>query len=1090
MRRGVKKNSKHTIKKVLRNNRKRSIRASLTWLIVLGYLVYIFLILMTRLPFMAEQYTEQSMPELIESHLYFNTDGKQSHYYIERVNSSAPARIDVFYYPQSNTLRTTLRNVKLLTIYCRSMYNDECKDVFGIDPSKNSNYYKWFFIEKNHLNVNINSDTDLEVLKFVDAPKPNSVMVNGKLLLEPNDYEYLPNQGIAISNVSAGSSTVDIYFKPNSDEVYGPIAKIVCNKMLIQVNEELELDGSSSYDTNPEGNITNYLWDFGDGNFTSGEQIVNYKYSTPGVFGIILTVVDDDYYIDQAYYNVTVTDSTELQIRGTVPNIILQEDSPTFTLDLRNYEPYSTEPESNYFWYITDEDSSIYSISGKNSSDDCILITPNQNRFGNDQVWLWLEELPGNGNRVCQKLWINITPVNDPPTIFGIPDITIRYEVPYTFNYFPYVRDVDTPIQDLVLNSSDPVRTTITGLNVTYTYPQSMVGDTVYVILTIWDGNSESSDVVAVWITDDWVPNLVTPLPDVYLDEGEVYLNYFDLDDYFMDPDNDTLYYSYGYTHVDVIINTNHSVDFYAPEDWNGKELTTFRATDPSGALVEDIISVVVRPINDPPIIQNIPNIVLRYNQDYIFDVSPYIYDEDNTFSELSLSTSDPEHIRIDENHHLTIILNYPYQPNIPYTATVTLTVTDGIDSSFQIITVYVNDNYPPVLVKPFKELILYEDEPKTDALNLNEYFEDSDGKILYFRAINNEMITIDFHVDGSIDIGSAPNWSGSELITFRAEDPDQAFAEGQIVIKVLPVNDPPVIYELPNLRFNQSESYKFDLYPYIFDTDNNITQLQIWLDDCEIDHEIHGTHIIFYATKPLTTTLTIHVSDGQGETTDKFLVEVTGEPEPKQSLFLEILILILIIVIMVICIVGVYYRNYKGNFDLSELFLIYQNGCLILHLSNEEIEREETDADIISAMFTAVQDFTRDSFAKDYQENENWALKKLEFHENIIMIDRGKYLYVAVIFTGRSGRKLGLQLKRMRSEIETKYADVLDDWSGEMDVLDDVQDIVNKYGIIAKTKLCTKALEPENKLGFSVGTYQTIHPSRKRTKQRTLKTK
>lgn len=192
----------------------------------------------------------------------------------------------------------------------------------------------------------------------------------------------------------------------------------------------------------------------------------------------------------------------------------------------------------------------------------------------------------------------------------------------------------------------------------------------------------------------------------------------------------------------------------------------------------------------------------------------------------------------------------------------------------------------------------------------------------------------------------------------------------------------------------------------------------------------------------------------------------------------------------MVICIVGVYYRNYKGNFDLSELFLIYQNGCLILHLSNEEIEREETDADIISAMFTAVQDFTRDSFAKDYQENENWALKKLEFHENIIMIDRGKYLYVAVIFTGRSGRKLGLQLKRMRSEIETKYADVLDDWSGEMDVLDDVQDIVNKYGIIAKTKLCTKALEPENKLGFSVGTYQTIHPSRKRTKQRTLKTK
>ncbi len=1035
-------------------------KVGLTWLVILGYLFYIFMVLIMRAPFLAEQYVENSIPEVVESHLTFYSDDRQSHYDVELVDDSTPGRIDVSYYSESNTLRVTIVNIKSLTIYARSMYNDECQDVFGFDPNKNSNYYKWFFIEKNHLNVNIESDNALDILKFIDVPKPYSVIVNSKTCTEGKEYRYISDEGVALSQINSGSTNVDIYFKAIEEKIKAPIALIKASKYLIQVDEEVELDGSESYDQNSDGKIINYLWDFGDGNFTNGIEKAKHQYRKPGVFGIILTVVNSNYLINHAYFNITVLETSELFIRGTVPDIRIIEDSTTFTLNLRKYEPPSTDQAAEYFWYMTGEDSTLYSISGENNSDDRILITPLKNQFGNDLVWLWLFDI--NDNLTYQALWINITPVNDRPTIFGIPDITIHYDVPYDFYYMPYVTDVDTPLEKLVLNSSDARYTKVSGLNVTYTYPKSMVGETEYVILTIWDGTAESSDVVAVWITDDWVPNLIIPLPDVYLDEGEIYYNYFDLDDYFMDPDNDTLFYSYGYTHVNVIINDDHTVDFHAPEDWNGEELTTFRATDPCGALIEDIIAVTVKPINDPPEIKNVPNLVVRYGQDYFFDVSPYIYDEENSLDELTLISSDPTNIKIAPQNHLSIIVNYPYRPDIPYTQTVKLTISDGINEGFQIITVYVKDNYPPILLKPFQELILYEDVPKNSVMNMYDYFEDNDSAMLYFRAIHTNMVQVDFHVNGSIDISNAPNWSGGEAITFRAEDPEQAFVEGKINIKVLPVNDPPIISEIPVQRFNISEKYKLDLITYISDIDNNITQLQIWIEDSDIDYEIHGANIMFFTTKSITTTLTLHVSDGQEEASQKVLVEVVGKKHKKPGFIFEFAILIMIILIMIIGIFGFVYRNYRGNYDITELFLIYHNGLLLLHLSNKDIDRDKTDADIISGMFTAVQDFVQDSFASNNVENEDWSLKKFEFKNNNILIDRGDFLYIAVIYTGSPGKKLGIQLKKARTEIENKYKKVLKKWSGKMDQLSGIEKIIHKHNIIINPKKHSKISEPQ----------------------------
>jgi PKD repeat protein len=59
------------------------------------------------------------------------------------------------------------------------------------------------------------------------------------------------------------------------------------------VNQTITFDASASYD--PDGFITNYEWDFGDGNTTNTtKEVVTHLYTSAGNYTVNLTVTDDD----------------------------------------------------------------------------------------------------------------------------------------------------------------------------------------------------------------------------------------------------------------------------------------------------------------------------------------------------------------------------------------------------------------------------------------------------------------------------------------------------------------------------------------------------------------------------------------------------------------------------------------------------------------------------------------------------------------------------------------------------------------------------------------------------------------------------
>ncbi|RLF42245.1 MAG: hypothetical protein DRN18_02660, partial [Thermoplasmata archaeon] len=90
------------------------------------------------------------------------------------------------------------------------------------------------------------------------------------------------------------------------------------------VNQTITLDASQSRD--PDGNIANYTWQFGDGSTAYG-VIVTHSYSEPGNYTITLTVIDND----------GLSNSTSKQIE-------IQPDSDSDGWSDQEEQTYGTDP--------------------------------------------------------------------------------------------------------------------------------------------------------------------------------------------------------------------------------------------------------------------------------------------------------------------------------------------------------------------------------------------------------------------------------------------------------------------------------------------------------------------------------------------------------------------------------------------------------------------------------------------------------------------------------------------------------------------------------------------------------------------------
>jgi hypothetical protein len=707
-------------------------------------------------------------------------------------------------------------------------------------------------------------------------------------------------------------------------------------------------------------------------------------------------------------------------IQGTVPNQERPEDYGSWSIDLSGFASDPNEGLGTLMWNLKDHDSSLYTVSGTSIAGNHILVlTTVQDGYGSDQPTL--ELINSLGFKDVQPIWINITPVNDYPVFSGSPDLFVRYDELYVFDYFPYITDIDNVTSDFTLFTDDLTNTTVSGLNVTFSYPQSMVGQTAYVRITVTDGAGGSdSDLISVRVSANYPPTLVKLLPDIVINEGETLEDVFDLDDYIVDPDADSLFFSMGYTHLTIEIDGEHVVDITAQDQWTGFENVTFRAIDPIGGIAEDTMMVQVIGVNDPPEISDVPPFVIHYDYPFTFDLFPYITDVDNDLDELTVWTSNPANVTVNG---LVITLLYPEiwgGSRYPYTVPLTLFVSDGTDDSFLVVTVTVSDNFPPSVLKKLPDLTFDEDFQIEYAFDLDEYFMDADNDTLFFVS-GQKTIVVTIDQNHSVTIAAPLNWFGTEHVTFRAIDLYGGLVEDTIQVDVRPVNDAPEITPIPN-QYVVYREWTLDLTTYLSDVDNDISELNVSVDS---QYVVADSLILFFSYPEGVNqdNITVTVSDGVSNTTRYILVVIAGN-EPTDWLSSNWLLILILVTGVIMAIGAGGYMFLNKTAIIEDLFLIHRNGMLIEHHTRRL--KITVDHDILSGMLTAILEFARETFTY----GEEGGLKKMDLGERTIFLDRGAYVTVAIVVRGEEPEDMSEAIGKLITDVEERYPEI-EKWDG-----------------------------------------------------------
>lgn len=125
--------------------------------------------------------------------------------------------------------------------------------------------------------------------------------------------------------------------------------------------------------------------------------------------------------------------------------------------------------------------------------------------------------------------------------------------------------------------------------------------------------------------------------------------------------------------------------------------------------------------------------------------------------------------------------------------------------------------------------------------------------------------------------------------------------------------------------------------------------------------------------------------------------------------------------------------------YALENLFLIHNDGRLVTHVTKEE--NTTLDKDVVSAMFTAVQEFVRDSFQKG-----EVGLKKLEIGDKNVMIEKGRSAYLALIYSGYPQKEVFDMLPVLLRDIEERYKEKLERWNGTMKAVPGIEKMLQEY--------------------------------------------
>ncbi len=136
--------------------------------------------------------------------------------------------------------------------------------------------------------------------------------------------------------------------------------------------------------------------------------------------------------------------------------------------------------------------------------------------------------------------------------------------------------------------------------------------------------------------------------------------------------------------------------------------------------------------------------------------------------------------------------------------------------------------------------------------------------------------------------------------------------------------------------------------------------------------------------------------------------------------------------------IIAIYFLK-EGKIAVDEVFVIYNDGRMLAHSTRRL--KPGMDDQVLSGMFVAVQDFVKDSF----KDETSFTLRKMDFGERSVLIEKGQHIYLAVVLHAKASKKVAVRMKVVVDEIEDVFSEHLMDWDGDLDKVRGVNTMVKR---------------------------------------------
>ncbi|EHZ2592976.1 tandem-95 repeat protein [Vibrio parahaemolyticus] len=516
--------------------------------------------------------------------------------------------------------------------------------------------------------------------------------------------------------------------------------------------------------------------------------------------GSVTYTPNDNYHgIDSFTYIVTsggVSESTTVYVDVTPENdapvakddtAITDEDTPVTIDVLPNDTDVDGDKLSIESASVPKDQGTVEVVNGK------LVFTPAENFNGDAEITYTVTD----GQLTDEaKVTVTVNPVNDAPTIKvdAVEGITENAVSTDTLVATLEVADTDTPEDQLTVslenNSNgyfvlvgDEVKLTQAGVDAVNNDELNLKDLTISA--SVSDGvnpTANDSDSLIVNRVND-APTVENAIADQVLSED--FATYtIDLNEVFKDTDSSLEFSVSGNNSIQISI-VNGVATINPTADWNGSEILTFTATDPSGESVSQTVNFTVAPVVDieadsTNVVEDTPTIINVLGND-TFEGKDKVVSLD--------AENGPKNGTVIVNNDGTVT----YTPNDNYVGkdTFTYIVTSGGVSESTTVEV----NVTPVNDAPVAKddiATTQEDTAVTIDVLPNDTDVDGDKLSIQSASVPEAQGKVEI-VDGKLVFTPAENFNGDAEITYTVTDgalTDQA----TVKVTVNAVNDTPVV--------------------------------------------------------------------------------------------------------------------------------------------------------------------------------------------------------------------------------------------------------------------------------------------------------